>query len=221
MEGTVFFDAGQPPFPKSDPVVVKIGGSLTRQPERLLPVLEILEHARRRLAVVAGGGAYADEVRKSQLRYGFSDLAAHRMAILAMHQNAFAMASLAASLVPQERTVDIRSGLTSGRKAIWLPLHECQNDSDLPQTWAATSDAIAVRLAERLGGLPVVFVKSRGPRIKSCDPAGLAADNLIDPVSARLLLRSHLPFSIVDAGHLSPLASLLAARESVDAAPGA
>lgn len=211
----MYFEA-DPPFAPSDPIVLKIGGSLTRRAEALLPILNIADRSERPLAVVAGGGALADAVRVAQHSIGFSDAVAHRMAILAMHQNALMMASLAASLTPLERLADIQSSLAEGTKSIWLPLKECESDRDLPVSWDATSDAIAARLAERLGGLPLVFVKSREADGRCHKPVSLCGENLIDPVAAQILERAELPFSVVNAGTGSPLAGLLGVAETVD-----
>jgi len=213
----VFFDARQPPFSANEPVVVKIGGSLTRQPEILKAVLGIVDRAPQPIVAVAGGGSFADAVREAQRKFGFSHDTAHRMAILAMHQNALVMASVAGSLVPQESVSEVGAALASGNKAIWLPLKDCENDSDLPATWDTTSDAIAARLGERLGGLPVVFVKSRQPETGNRDAQSLAAEGLIDPVSALILERAGMAFTIVEAAQGAELAGLLGLPADVDA----
>ena len=99
-------------------------------------------------------------------------------------------------------------------------MKECEADPELPATWDATSDAIAVRLAERLGYLPVVFIKSRKPGGNE-DPQSLANEGLIDPVSATLLKRSGLPFAIIEATETSRLSELLLTPETVDEVSGA
>ena len=217
MEGTVYFDAGQPPFAADQPLVLKIGGSLTRQPDLLKAVLESLDRAKRPLVAVAGGGAFADGVREAQTQHGFADLTAHRMALLAMHQNTLMMVSFAPNLAPLETLAEIKTALSNGGKAMWLPLLECDADADLPASWDATSDAIAARLAERLGGMPVAFVKSRGAEGGREDPASLAADGVIDPVSADIIARAALPFTIIAARQMLQLGMLLRASETVDA----
>lgn len=142
------------------------------------------------------------------------------MAILALHQNAFMMAEHAPTLSKLESLRDIESALHEGRRLIWLPLRECELDADLPATWHATSDAIAARLAYRLGGLPLVFLKSRLPQ-GNCDPACLAAEELIDPVCADMLEQHGLSFTIIEAGQTTVLARLLGVDADVDAQPPA
>lgn len=216
----VFFDALNPGLESSIPVVLKIGGSLTRHAAALTPVLGVVGRARRPLAVVPGGGAFADAVRDAQSAVGFSDHTAHRMAILALHQNALMMRALSPGLQTLEWISELKDELHKGRKSIWLPLRECDADADLPATWQTTSDAIAARLAERLGGLPLVFIKSRPPH-GDLDPASLAAGELIDPVCAEILERSRLPFTIIEAGQTSVLTELLGTDLDVDAQPSA
>ena len=72
------------------PLVVKIGGSLV-ETGRLREILAIVARAQRPTVIVPGGGPFADAVRNAQAEFGFSDEAAHRMAILAMHQTALLM----------------------------------------------------------------------------------------------------------------------------------
>ncbi|MBU1209946.1 MAG: aspartate kinase [Alphaproteobacteria bacterium] len=213
----MYFDAGQPPFAADQPLVVKIGGSLTRQPHVLKAVLDSLNRASRPLIAVAGGGALADGVREAQRLHGFRDLTAHRMALLAMHQNTLLMASFAPSLALLESLAEIETALAHGGKAFWLPLLECDADTDLPASWDATSDTIAARLAERLGGLPVTFVKSRDADGDREDPASLAAEELIDPICGGIIARAALPFTIIAARQILQLEMLLRASETVDA----
>ena len=216
----MFFDALHPGIENSKRVVLKIGGSILRRAETLLPVLEVVARARRPLVVVPGGGSFADAVREAQQRLGFSDRTAHQMAILALHQNALMITEQVPKLRKLEAIEDIEHGLLQGQKLVWLPLRECEADAALPATWQATSDAIAARLACRLGGLPLVFMKSRSPQGHR-NPGSLASEELIDPVCANILERSGSPFTIIEAGQPSVLAKLLGVDASVDAKPRA
>src|SRR5215831_4903933 len=79
--------------PGQPPMVVKLGGSVMRSPE-LSAWLDVIAASLRPVILVPGGGALADEVRAAQLELGFDHAAAHRMALLAMDQNAWAVAGL-------------------------------------------------------------------------------------------------------------------------------
>lgn len=201
------------------PIVVKIGGSLARTSGPLQRVLSLLGSARRGIVVVPGGGEFADSVRGAQLRFGFDDGAAHRMAIVGMHQMGLMLASLVPGLRVCEDLQDIAAGLEAGKKLVWLPLRECDDDAALPQSWDVTSDAIAARLAERLGRLRVVFVKSRaGGEDRSA--AALAAEGLIDAVAARIIETAELPFEAVAADEEGRLREIFGVSMQVDVPPG-
>jgi aspartokinase-like uncharacterized kinase len=64
--------------------VVKIGGSLGQDP--LLPqwLTLLTQLGAGRVALVAGGGGFADEARRLHNLWHFGDVAAHNMAVLAM-----------------------------------------------------------------------------------------------------------------------------------------
>ena len=102
--------------------VVKIGGSLGSDP--LLPQwLELLAQlGGGRVTLVCGGGSFADEVRRAQALWGFDDLAAHNMAVLAMAQNAYLARGLSPALQLATSEHDIRRVLHGGQTAVWLPM---------------------------------------------------------------------------------------------------
>ena len=79
--------------PQPGLAVVKLGGSVVRSRE-LSAWLDVIAASPRPIVVVPGGGALADEVRSAQTKLGFGDGAAHRMALLAMDQLAWAIAGL-------------------------------------------------------------------------------------------------------------------------------
>jgi aspartokinase-like uncharacterized kinase len=142
------------------PLVVKIGGSLI-ETGRLREILGIVARAQRPIVIVPGGGPFADAVRNAQSELGFSDEAAHHMAILAMHQTALLMREIAPKLVAAETLAAIRGSWKDRQVAVWLPARLCQRDKRIPRDWSITSDGLAARLAERLDRAAVVLIKSR------------------------------------------------------------
>lgn len=213
----MFHEPDDPVLAAAPSIVLKIGGSIARNAETLRPVLDVLGRSHRPIVVVAGGGAFADAVRDAQPRLGFSDETAHRMALLALHQNAVMMASFVQRLQPIETLSEIRSICSAGGAAIWLPLRECQDDPLLPANWQATSDAVAARLAERLGW-PIGFIKSRPPICGQRTPQALVDDGLIDPVAGTILERSDRAFTAIAADELQKLAGLVGTDLAADAA---
>ena len=144
---------------KQRPVVVKLGGSVVRSAE--LPAwLDAIAASPLPIVIVPGGGALADEVRAAQARLGFGDGAAHRMALLAMDQLAWAVAGLRAGFEVGDTEEALRASLAHGRVAVWAPYSLVAERSDIPQSWTVTSDSLALWLGRRLGAACCYVIKS-------------------------------------------------------------
>ncbi|MGD9508809.1 MAG: hypothetical protein AB7X49_09705, partial [Geminicoccaceae bacterium] len=127
--------------------VVKLGGSL-HDARALRPRLaELATMPGPPRIVVPGGGPFADAVREVQPRLGFDDLAAHRMAILAMQQYGLALQSLE----PRLTLAQTEAELGTAHAAIWLPWAMAGLTAEIEPSWAVTSDSLAAWLATRLG----------------------------------------------------------------------
>lgn len=139
-------------------IVVKLGGSLEAA-GTLANCLMAIERkfAGRRVAVVPGGGFFADQVRAAQQRWQFDDRVAHRMALVAMQQ----MASLFNGLKPDwpiaGRVADLK-----GRPGvcIWSPDPDELDQAGIPASWDITSDSLAAWLAAQLSAAELILVKS-------------------------------------------------------------
>ena len=95
------------------------------------------------------------------------------MALLAMHQTGMMLCAMHARLQPVETLAGIRRAIAASRIPVWLPLKLADGDTAVTRDWKTTSDGLAARLAERLGGAPVVLVKScRVPRSASAAALG-------------------------------------------------
>jgi aspartokinase-like uncharacterized kinase len=197
------------------PVVLKLGGSLA-ETGRLHAVLAILRRARRPLVVVPGGGPFAEAVREAQADLGFSDATAHDMALLAMHQMADVMIDLEPRLVAADTLVAMARAWRRRRIPVWLPTRLCAGDRRIPRDWSITSDGLAARLAERLGDVELVLVKSCdvGPR---ATPRSLARQGVVDPAFAAIVERSDIVWRVVGPGDEADLADLLDASRGAPA----
>jgi aspartokinase-like uncharacterized kinase len=191
------------------PFVVKIGGSLA-ETGRLKEILGIVARAQRPTVIVPGGGPFADAVRNVQAELGFSDKAAHYMAILAMHQTALLMREIAPELVAAETLAAIRAAWKERRVAVWLPAKLCERDKRLPRDWSITSDGLAARLAERLGRALVVLVKSRQME-QGASASALAREGVVDPVFAEIQACARIEWAVVGPGEEERLAAMLQA----------
>jgi len=154
--------------------VVKLGGSLSR--DASLPRwLEMLaEFGRGRVTVVPGGAAFADAVRDAQSHWGFGDVPAHNMAVLAMAQTAHMLHAIEPRLVMVPDEAGIRRTLHAGRPALWLPLDLVRDAPDMLTSWEVTSDSLALWLARQLNAERLVLVKA----------CAIAPDSTVDDLGA-------------------------------------
>jgi len=153
----------------SDPVVLKIGGSLFERSEQ---IVDLLHSKGCRALIIPGGGRFADLARRCQV----SEDAAHWMAILGMEQFGWYLAS---NGIPTTDTLEIPE-----RISILLPYLVLRNEDPLPHSWDITSDTIAGWVAWRLHLDLVVLkhvdgIRSGGTLLESVDHPVPTAD--VDP----------------------------------------
>jgi 5-(aminomethyl)-3-furanmethanol phosphate kinase len=196
--------------------VVKLGGSLNRNP-LLTQWLDLLvQLGGGRVAVVCGGGHFADEVRRAQVHWSFTDLAAHNMAVLAMAQSSCMALGLNPKLRLARSGGDIRRVLHGGHTALWLPL-ECLRDApDADTHWGYTSDSIALDLARQLSAERMIVVKSC-----AIDPgaelAALSAAGILDDGFSRRAADTGFPIDVIHHSELERMRALLLGQAT---APG-
>ena len=188
--------------------VVKIGGSLNRDPV-LRDWLQMLADAGRgQVVIVPGGGGFADLVREHQAHWHFDDLAAHNMAVLAMMQSAMLMKALVADLVLAAAQAAIDRALRDHRVALWLPRRWLRSEADDMTHWGATSDSLAAALAGTLGADRLVLVKSCHIR-PGLDLAAQAALGVVDADFCRIAARGRLAIDLLGRTEVSRLRLLL------------
>jgi 5-(aminomethyl)-3-furanmethanol phosphate kinase len=175
-------DALIPPVP----CILKLGGSLHDAPELgawLKAVATVRGPPR---ILVPGGGPFADAVRAAQTDMGFHDLAAHRMAILAMQQYGLALQAKEPRLVLAETEAQLRA-VSRGQGAVWLPWLLAGRDDAIEASWEITSDSLALWLACRLRAPLLLLVKSVRLEVEEIAAKELAAQGVIDTAFPRLL----------------------------------
>jgi 5-(aminomethyl)-3-furanmethanol phosphate kinase len=157
--------------------VIKLGGAISRDASTLQQALEAVGRLApgRRLLIVPGGGAFADQVRITQRTQGFSDDTAHWMAILAMDQVAHLIAGQLAGARLIDRREDIAAAHDAGQIPVLAPYAWVRTADPLPHSWDITSDSIAAFIAHALGAHELVLVKPiEGPANELVD-RGFAA----------------------------------------------
>lgn len=140
--------------------IVKIGGSLGRDPVLRDWLRELAARGGGRVVVVPGGGGFADQVREYQGQWAFDDLVAHNMAVLAMVQYGLMLQGLCPALKVTADDNAIHAVLRDGGVAVWAPFGLLRKAPDALASWDVTSDSIAAWLASRLGARRLVLVKS-------------------------------------------------------------
>jgi probable H4MPT-linked C1 transfer pathway protein len=174
--------------------IFKVGGSLLAYPELLERTLAAIveESMHARVAIVAGGGPFADAVRDADHRFRFANETAHWMAVLAMDQYAHLLAGMRAELVLATSERDVEATIASGRVPVIAPYRWLRDADPLPHSWDVTSDSISAWFASALGANQLVLVK----------PPGFAGDDAVDAYFARALAPG-FRWSIVPAPLLS------------------
>jgi 5-(aminomethyl)-3-furanmethanol phosphate kinase len=167
--------------------VVKLGGSLVGAGTLASWLDTVLTHGRGRAVIAPGGGVFADAVRAAQTRFGISDRAASRMAVLAMEQYAQVLLDLAPSLQACAGASAIRAALAASGVALWLPSVMVDDDPAIATSWDVTSDSLAAWLARRLEAERLVLVKSAAvppPPVTAAQLTGLGLVDAAFPVYA-------------------------------------
>jgi 5-(aminomethyl)-3-furanmethanol phosphate kinase len=139
-------------------LVVKLGGSLWRSPQ-LSEWAGALRRYPSALTIVPGGGPFADAARAAQPQMGFSDAAAHKMALLAMEQYGLALADLYPGLVLVETPQEAASVHGLKHVAVWRPASMTLSANIAP-SWDITSDSLAAFYARVSGATRLLLIKS-------------------------------------------------------------
>jgi dihydroneopterin aldolase len=190
------------------PVIVKLGGSVVRSLE-LSAWLDVIVASARPVIVVPGGGALADEVRAAQTALGFGDGPAHRMALLAMDQLAWAIAGLRSGFEIGDTEAALHQALEQGRVAVWAPYSLVADRSDIPQSWTVTSDSLALWLGRRLGAGCCYVIKSIERSRAEFSAAQLARDGVVDEAFPSMFKDAGFPVFLLGRGEQAALAASL------------
>ena len=173
--------------------VIKLGGSLLSA--QVLPAcLEKIQRYPGQVVIVPGGGVFADQVRAAQKHWGFDDLAAHRMAILAMQQ----MAVLFNSLKPEFELFEKVSAVADlAKTAIWSPSLKELDQADIAASWDITSDSLAAWLAKQAAADELMLVKAC-PIAQDATLQQLQQQNVIDAGFISITQQSSFKITVIN-----------------------
>jgi aspartokinase-like uncharacterized kinase len=198
--------------------VVKVGGSLQERGELLRRVCSLLRSLSEEydLLVVPGGGRLADAVRELQRRLGFSEEAAHWMAILAME----AYGILLRELLGWRCTTSLKE-VRGG--TVLLPFSELRRERGLERSWRLTSDSIAAWVCGKVGCRRLVLVKGvegirEGGRIRRTITTAELRERRppeVDPLLADFLERGRITCWVVGGRGVEGLGEVLKGGEAL------
>jgi hypothetical protein len=180
-----------------DAAVVKVGGSLAANPEKLKALCAKLSEVskKHKLIVVPGGGEFADTVRALDKRFNLSPAVSHRMAILGMDQYGFLLSHLLPDSCVVNRLEKVQETLDLGKLPVFLPSNFLLNKDQLENSWDVTSDSIAVYIAGQLHASKVLLVTDVDG-VYTCDPKKFSDAKLISKLSAKELLKMNKKTSV-------------------------
>jgi aspartokinase-like uncharacterized kinase len=189
--------------------VVKLGGSLASGAHLGNWLRELAAHGRGRAVLVPGGGPFADAVRASQQRWRFSDLHAHRMAILAMRQFGLMLAGIEPALTEAPSVAAVKRVLRDDGIPVWLPDPDELDAAGILPSWDITSDSLAAWLAGALGAPGLLLVKSR--RVEPDAPLEhLIRESVVDSALPGFLRRAGCTPRVMHAEDSARLEAILA-----------
>lgn len=203
--------------------VVKLGGSTAFDAEMDVWI-SALAGAALPLVIVPGGGPFAGQVRQSQQRMGFSDKAAHAMAILAMDQFGHVILDRDDRLTAARTRQDIETALLDGKIPVWLPSAWAIPAPDIRASWDITSDSLAAWLAGKIDAKALLLIKQSPDFSGHDDIAGLTKMGILDAGFASMLpagIDLHLasPLDAAGAGALLAASLLPGTKVQLAASP--
>jgi dihydroneopterin aldolase len=166
--------------------VVKLGGS-TAGHDEMKVWIGALAGSSVPLVIVPGGGPFADQVRSAQKSMGFSDAAAHAMAILAMDQFGHVIVDSHERFSAARSIEEIEQASAVGKIPVWLPSALATSARDIPVSWQITSDSLAAWLAGKLGAEALLLVKQSRAFTGHDGVADLMARGIVDTYLAAML----------------------------------
>lgn len=168
--------------------VLKIGGSLTKQPNSLVKLckeLSILAKTHR-IVVVPGGGELADTVRRLYKTFTLSNVTAHKMAILAMDQFGLLLTDITPDAYFSYEIKKIKNNLET-KLPIFLPSKLMFLEDPLENSWDVTSDSISAYFADKFEANELVLVTDVDGIFKHNPKKGVK-NKLIENISVKELL---------------------------------
>ena len=140
------------------------------------------------LAVIPGGGKFADIVRELDSRFQLPATVSHWMAILGMDQYGLLLSQVIACSEVCDSLRAAKEISQNGRAAILQPTKMLRRFDPFEPSWDVTSDSIAAYIAYKLNAATVVFVTDVDG-IFTANPKEQSKSKLFSQVSIEELLK--------------------------------
>jgi aspartokinase-like uncharacterized kinase len=212
--------------------VIKIGGSLAEDPERLRALCAKLSEFAKKYAIVVvpGGGRFADVVRDFDKRFTLSSEISHRMAVLGMDQFGLLLSQIIPNSCATYLLNDAKQLSEIGVVPVFLPSRLMFKEDPLENSWNVTSDSISVYVASRLHVAKVLLVTdvdgifTEDPRkhadakligrLSAVETLKLKQRTSVDRYLPKLLLESPIDCYVVNGKHPERIAAILAGQQA-------
>jgi aspartokinase-like uncharacterized kinase len=151
------------------PLIVKVGGSLLDWREFPRELEGFLEPLRaERVVLIVGGGAMVDVLRELDSVHGIGEKRSHALALRTLDVTARILADLVPGLRAVERLDELGAAWEARTVPVLAPREFLETvdrlaPDALAETWSATSDSIAARVARALRAERLVLLKSTAP----------------------------------------------------------
>ena len=137
--------------------VLKLGGSWIKNP-KLKSLIKLINLQKKNVvALVVGGGLFADSVRQAQKYIGFDDSLAHNLALNCTEFYANIIKSFCGKI---ELVTDPDKLIIGEKLKIWTPYKYLKKKPLIDKNWNSTSDTIACWLARKIEAEGVIIIKS-------------------------------------------------------------
>lgn len=174
---------------RPDAWALKAGGSIDEEPGALSRLLRVIAELvpETPIAIVPGGGAFADFVRGRCATRPTRDDTAHIQAVISMAQYGYDIVEKLENASPAHDIREVDGAFQKGLTPVFMPYPWVLGAGDLPANWSVTSDTIAVRICGLIGARKLVLLKSvdgimdSGRIVNEIDAGNPPVTDVVDP----------------------------------------
>lgn len=189
------------------PLVVKLTGAILQHPrcQEWLDAISSLAG----IVVVCGGGDLADGVRLRQVQQGFSDGVAHEKALKSMVDNAIELQQRCPDLALCDSLAELSLPLSQSKTVFWLPRDLLGGHPEVEESWAVTSDSLAIWCAGKIGARACLLVKATEPPQGGPSAADWSELGYLDQAFERYAASALVPWQAVGVASTASCKSIL------------